>query len=102
MREGGEPIFVNICNTEEYGSAAEKIAKALHVPFYNFPETFKPYLPKIHDLYPEKFIYYFEAYGKLIEKEDQLVFLFPDLCHPNSIGHELMANILSLDDEFLQ
>ena len=102
MNKEAKPIFVNICNEGEYGNAAKKIAKALHVPFYSFPEIFKPYLPKIHDLYPEKFIYYFEAYGKLIEKEDRLVFLFPDLCHPNSIGHELMANILSLDDEFLQ
>ena len=30
-------------------------------------ETVKPYLSKIHDLYPEKFVGYFEAYGKLIE-----------------------------------
>ena len=102
LRKGGRPIFVNICNNGEYGTAAEKTAKALHIPFYNFPEIFKPYLSKIHDLYPEKFVGYFEAYGKLIEKEDQLVFLFPDLCHPNSIGHELMADILSLEDEVLK
>ena len=73
-----------------------------HVPFYNFPEIFKTYLSKIHNLYPEKFVRYFEVYGKMIEKEAQLVFLFPDLCHPNSIGHALMADILSLDDKFLQ
>jgi len=102
LSDGGTPIFVNICNAGKYGGAAEKTAKSLHVPFYNFPENFKPYLSKIHDLYPEKFVSYFEAYGKLIEKEAQLVFLFPDLCHPNSIGHELMADILELDDKFLQ
>ncbi len=102
LREEGAPIFVNICNTGVYGSTAKIVAKSLRVPFYNFPEIFKPYLSKIHNLYPEKFVSYFEAYGKLIEKEDQLVFLFPDLCHPNSIGHALMADILSLDDKFLQ
>jgi len=102
LRDGGIPIFVNICNSGEYGRTAEKTANSLHVPFYGFPEIFKPYLSKIHDLYPEKFVSYFEAYGKLIEKEAQLVFLFPDLCHPNSIGHELIADILKLDDKFLQ
>ena len=101
LNDGGVPIFINICNTGDYGSAAEKTASSLHVPFYNFPEIFKPYLSKIHDLYPGKFVSYFEAYGKMIEKETQLVFLFPDLCHPNSIGHELIADILSLDDKFL-
>jgi lysophospholipase L1-like esterase len=100
LSDGGVPIFVNICNSGAYGSAAEKTANSLHIPFYNFPENFKPYLSKIHDLYPEKFVSYFEAYGKIIEKETRLVFLFPDLCHPNYIGHELMADILSLDDKF--
>ena len=94
------PIFINVCNTGDYGGVAEKTANSLHVPFYNFPEIFKPYLSKIHDLYPEKFVSYFEAYGKIIEKETRLVFLFPDLCHPNYIGHELIADILSLDGKF--
>ena len=101
LKEGGTPIFINICNDGEYGVAAENTAKALDIPFYNFPELFKPYLNKVHNFYPEKFVNYFEAYGKIIEKENTLIFLFPDLCHPNSIGHELMADILSLNDKFL-
>ncbi|MBC8283929.1 MAG: SGNH/GDSL hydrolase family protein [Nitrospinae bacterium] len=102
LRDGGTPLFVNICNVGEYRSAAEKTAKDWNVPFYNFPEIFNPYLSKVHDLYPEKFVDYFEAYGKLIEKETQLVFLFPDLCHPNAIGHQLMADILSLEGKLFQ
>ena len=48
----------------------------------------------MHDLFPEKLVTYFDAYGKILEKETQLAFLFPDLCHPNAIGHGLMANII--------
>jgi len=102
LKEGGTPIFINICNDGEYGIAAENEAKALDISFYNFPENFKPYLSKIHYLYPEKFVNYFEAYGKILEKENLLIFLFPDLCHPNSIGHELIADIIILEDKLFQ
>ena len=94
LQRGGKPHFINICNRGKYHSVAEQVAKSAHIPFYDFPENFKPYLSKVHDLFPEKFVTYFDAYGKLLEKDTRLVFLFPDLCHPNAIGHELMANAI--------
>ena len=94
LQRGGKPHFISICNGGEYRDVAKQIAKSAHIPFYDFPDIFKPYLSKVHDLFPEKFVTYFEAYGKILEKETQLVFLFPDLCHPNAIGHGLMANAL--------
>jgi lysophospholipase L1-like esterase len=94
LQRGGKPHFVSICNREDYRDVARQTAKSAHIPFYDFPETFNPYLSKVHDLFPEKLVTYFEAYGKVLEKETQLAFLFPDLCHPNTIGHGLMANIL--------
>jgi lysophospholipase L1-like esterase len=94
LQRGGKPHFINICNRGEYHSVAEKAAKSAHIPFYDFPENFKHYLSKVHDLFPEKFVTYFDAYGKLLEKDTRLAFLFPDLCHPNAIGHGLMANTI--------
>lgn len=103
LQRGGIPHFISICNREDYRSAAEQTAKAAHIPFYDFPEDFNPYLSKVHDLFPEKFVIYFDAYGKVMEKETQLAFLFPDLCHPNAIGHGLMANAIfeRLEDKIL-
>mgnify|MGYP003964281783 FL=1 len=103
LQRGGKPHFISICNGWEYRDVAKQTAKSAHIPFYDFPEIFKPYLSKVHDLFPEKFVTYFEAYGKILEKETQLVFLFPDLCHPNAIGHGLMANALfeGLEGEIL-
>ena len=103
LQRGGKPHFISICNGGEYRDVAKQTAKSAHIPFYDFPEIFKPYLSKVHDLFPEKFVTYFEAYGKILEKETQLVFLFPDLCHPNAIGHGLMANALfeGLEGEIL-
>ena len=94
QNRGGELRFINICNGEQYSSVAKRAAKAAQVPFYDFPEKFNPYLPKVHDFFPEKLVDYFEVYGELLEKETQLTFLFPDLCHPNAIGHGLIADIL--------
>lgn len=94
LLRGGKPHFISVCNRGEYRSVAEHAAKSAHIPFYDFPEIFNPYLSKVHDLFPEKFVTYFEAYGKIMEKETQLAFLFPDLCHPNAIGHGLMANAI--------
>ena len=103
LQRGGKPHFISICNGWEYRDVAKQTAKSAHIPFYDFPDIFKPYLSKVHDLFPEKFVTYFEAYGKILEKETQLVFLFPDLCHPNAIGHGLMANALfeGLEGEIL-
>lgn len=99
LKKGGRPQFINICNGGEYRKIAEQTAKAQIIPFFDFPEKFKPYLSKVHDIHPEKFIAYFEAYGNLMEKKTQLAFLFPDLCHPNAIGHRLIAEILHAEGE---
>ena len=103
LLRGGKPYFISICNGAEFRDVAEQAAKSAHIPFYDFPEIFNPYLSKLHDLFPEKFVTYFDAYGKILEKETQLAFLFPDLCHPNAIGHGLMANIIfeKLEGEIL-
>ena len=103
QKQGGKPHFISICNRGKYRSVAELAAKSAHIPFYDFPEIFSPYLSKVHDLFPEKFVTYFEAYGKILEKETQLLYLFPDLCHPNAIGHGLIANALfeGLEGEIL-
>ena len=94
LKKKGKPLFLNICNGHEYSNVAEKTAKILKVPFLNISEKFKQHLSQAHNIYPEKFVAYFEVYGELMEKETQLAFLFPDFCHPNEIGHRLIAEIL--------
>lgn len=94
LKKKGKPIFINICNEAKYSNVAEKTAKTLMIPFINIPKKFKQYLSQAHNIYPEKFVSYFEVYGELMEKETQLAFLFPDFCHPNAIGHRLIAKIL--------
>ena len=94
LKKKGKPLFLNICNGQEYSNVAEKTAKTLKIPFLNIPEKFKQHLSQAHNIYPEKFVAYFEVYGEVMEKETQLAFLFPDFCHPNEIGHRLIAEIL--------
>jgi lysophospholipase L1-like esterase len=94
QQRGGKPHFISVCNRGDYRDVAEQAARSEDIPFYDFPEIFNPYLSKVHELFPEEFVTYFDVYGKILEKETQLAFLFPDLCHPNAIGHGLMANII--------
>jgi lysophospholipase L1-like esterase len=94
QNKGGKPIFVNICNPVLYQDAAIQTIGNTKIPFSNFPSELKPYLSNVHDRFPDLFVSYFEAYGESIEEDPMLVFLFPDRCHPNEIGHSLIAEVL--------
>lgn len=91
---GGKPVFVNICNPVTYQGVAKQTAENKKIPFFNFPSALKPYLSTVHDRFPDLFVTYFEAYGEYMEDDPMLAFLFPDRCHPNEIGHRLMAEAL--------
>ncbi len=92
--KGGNPVFVNVCNPTAYRDAAKETIENKKIPFFNFPSVLKPYLSSIHDRFPDLFVTYFEAYGEGMEDDPMLAFLFPDRCHPNEIGHSLMAEVL--------
>ncbi len=91
---GAKPLLVNVCNPDSYQNVVEQIAKNKKISFINFPSAFKPYLSTVHDRFPDLFVTYFEAYGEDMEDDSMLAFLFPDRCHPNEIGHGLMAEII--------
>lgn len=61
LQRGGKSHFISICNRGKYRDVAEQAAKSAHIPFYDLPEIFKPYLSKVHDLFPGKFVTYFDA-----------------------------------------
>jgi lysophospholipase L1-like esterase len=92
--KGAKPLLVSVCNPEEYLDTARKTAGEKKIPFANFPSALKPFLSTVHDRYPDQLVTYFEAYGEGMEADPRLVFLFPDRCHPNEIGHGLMAEVL--------
>ena len=92
--KGGKPVFVNVCNPIAYQDVAKETIENQKMPFFNFPSALEPYLSTLHDLFPDLFVTYFEAYGEGMEDDPMLAFLFPDRCHPNEIGHSLMAEVL--------
>ncbi|MBC8287267.1 MAG: SGNH/GDSL hydrolase family protein [Nitrospinae bacterium] len=92
--KGGNPIFVNVCNPVAYQDAAQQTIGNKNSPFFNFPSALEPYLSTVHDRFPDLLVTYFEAYGESMEDDPMLAFLFPDRCHPNEIGHSLMAEVL--------
>jgi lysophospholipase L1-like esterase len=94
QEKGAKPILVSVCNFAEYQDAARETAENKKISFYNFPLELEPFLPTVHDRFPDQLVTYFEAYGEQIESDPMLVFLFPDHCHPNEIGHGLMAEVL--------
>ena len=92
--KGAKPVLVSVCNFAEYQDTARQTAGNKKIPFFNFPSALEPFLPTVHDRFPDQFVTYFEAYGEGMEANPMLVFLFPDRCHPNEIGHGLMAEVL--------
>jgi lysophospholipase L1-like esterase len=92
--KGGRPVFVSVCNFAEYRDTVQQTAEDKKIPFLNFPAELEPYLSTVHDRFPDLFVTYFEAYGEGMEANPMLAFLFPDRCHPNEIGHSLMAEVL--------
>jgi lysophospholipase L1-like esterase len=94
LQKGGKPFFVNVCNPVVYQDAAKQIAENKNIPFFNFPSVLEPYLSTVHNQFPDLFVTYFEAYGEGMIEDPMLAFLFPDRCHPNEIGHSLMAEVL--------
>ena len=92
--KGAKPILVSVCNISKYRNQMREVAVSQSVKFLNFPAMFEPYLSTVHDRFPDLFVTYFEAYGKNMEDNPMLAFLFPDRCHPNEIGHDLMAQAL--------
>ncbi len=94
LKKGAKPMLVSVCNFAGYRDAARQIAGDKKIPFFNFPSALKPFLSTVHDRFPDQFVTYFEAYGEYMEDNPMLAFLFPDRCHPNEIGHSLMAEVL--------
>jgi lysophospholipase L1-like esterase len=92
--KGGKPVFVNICNPIAYQDVAKETIENQKIPFFNFPSMLEPYLSTLHDLFPDLFVTYFEVYGESLKDDPMLAFLFPDRCHPNEIGHSLIAEVL--------
>ena len=92
--KGAKPVWVSVCNFAEYQEAARQTAGDKKTPFFNFPSALEPFLPTVHDRFSDQLVTYFEAYGEEMKNDPMLVFLFPDRCHPNEIGHGLMAEVL--------
>ena len=92
--KGAKPVLVSVCNFAEYQDTAKQTANNKKIPFFNFPSELEPFLSTVHDRFPDQFVTYFEAYGEGMEANPMLAFLFPDRCHPNEIGHGLMAEVI--------
>ena len=102
QKRGSHPVFVNVCNYDDYPDTARSVAEKRSVPFFDFPEQLMPLLGEAPILFPEQFSTYFDVYGGLMEQDESLVVLFPDGCHPNVIGHHLMGDIIfkTMKNEF--
>ena len=93
-QKGAKPLWVSVCNFNDHQSTAKKIVENMKTPFFDFPSALKPFIPTVPERFPKRFVTYFEAYGEGMKTNPMLLFLFPDRCHPNEIGHELMAEVL--------
>lgn len=94
-----EPIFVTNCVRGELGEPIHSAAARTSTPILDAEALLDASIENVLDgsRYREQFARYRGLYGpKLIEKFPWLSVYLVDRCHPNTIGHRLIAESLAL------
>lgn len=89
-------IYLSVCCSELYNDAMDRVSRALGAPFVDSLKIFSVFLKNkekiINTGYMKKEISFFESlYGDELARNPAWYTLFPDFCHPNPIGHDLIA-----------
>jgi lysophospholipase L1-like esterase len=94
---GAKTVFMAVCSPEDYVAAMRDTARALDVPFVDAGRIFldKVDAVKAGRLYPAEAEFYKNLYGPANMEQFWLYWLTTDGCHPNRVGHNLIADALA-------
>lgn len=95
LEKKAQVMLINICQEEDYAQAAKETARALDVPILDFPHSFTPFLDRVMkgEIRRDKFRVYWETYGVWMQENPLWSLIFPDNCHPNAVGHQLIGEM---------
>ena len=94
---GARTVFMSVCAPEEYVAAMRDTARALDVPFVDVGKIFLDNLEAVRAgrLYPAEAQFYQNLYGPAAMEDFWRYWLTTDGCHPNRVGHSLIADALA-------
>ncbi|MBN2385153.1 hypothetical protein JXQ70_19945 [bacterium] len=90
---GAQVIFMSVCSPPEYIEVVEQVAQKAQVPFINIHELLFSHYDRIKgkEIYRAMVEYYERLYGHEKMAERESLYITVDGCHPNMIGHSLIA-----------
>jgi len=93
---GAEVIFLSVCTPRLYIETVQRVAQQEHVPFINVQELMFSHFEQVASkkIYRAMTEHYERLYGADKMQARQSLYLTVDGCHPNMIGHSLLAEAL--------
>lgn len=94
--QGATIAFLSICSPRDYSRAMKKVAKSLNVRFLNGQVLLNKSLPllKAEEIYSKEVGMLKQRYRGLLQRQE-LLYVTSDGCHPNTLGHRLLADELA-------
>jgi lysophospholipase L1-like esterase len=94
---GARTVFMAVCSPEDYVAAMRDTARALGVPFVDAGRIFLDKIEgvKAGQVYPAEAQFYKNLYGPAAMENVWLYWVTTDGCHPNRVGHSLIADALA-------
>jgi lysophospholipase L1-like esterase len=93
---GMRPVFLGLCCPLDYLAKMSALGKSKGIPAFDGMRLLLKSIPAIKsgELYPDLALFYKQLYGMEVLKSRRLLWVTNDTCHPNRLGHQLIADLL--------
>lgn len=95
-KRGIETALLSLCCSLDYLAKLSSIGRRKGIPMIDGMYVLLHFLPSVQEgeLYPELALYYKNLYGEQVLKDRRILYVTSDTCHPNKIGHRIIASTL--------
>lgn len=96
LERGIQPVLLGLCCPIDYLAKMSALARTKKIVMLDGMQVLIRLVPGIQagEIYPRLARYYRDLYGEDVLKERRLLYVTNDTCHPNTLGHQLIADIL--------
>jgi lysophospholipase L1-like esterase len=94
---GARAVLVALCASEGYTAAMRQVGEQERVPMVDAGQIFSDKVLDVRDgrIYPKERAYYVPVYGEENMRQNLRFNVTTDGCHPNRVGHSLVADALA-------
>jgi len=94
--QGIRPVLLGLCCPIEYLAKMTALGRSKHIPAFDGMGYLIKRIPDILNgkSYPDLALFYRQLYGEEVLQARRLLYVTNDTCHPNRLGHQLIADLL--------